>query len=369
MAYGRSGTEIANSLIGKSGAEREALAWAALINDEVPAYLLDKSRWPEVVVSGVDKNGASHVLTVRMAPRPAELGSEEDPFMMPLWPDTADRYANRRSAILATQKLMDDRWNFAVLKLPISPPPGFTIPGPDMEKTESWIKHNQIIQAALAGNQSLMAGGKKAVVSGPGLNGSHVAIYSSAFSGTGSPRPPGYPPRYQPYSTIHGASYSDYSHGVWLVDRQGARLDGEPVDDLMALFVDPVLYPLVSDQGMFTPEFPNVGITGSMSASKYAIESEPIAEATSAPAVNPPLAYTENSAGEIVFHPEAVAENSTAARKGIAVGGIVAGGLALLTGFGMIGIGLSALAGAYVGYKAGPRAQDKLRAAGLTGAG
>lgn len=354
---GRTGTEIANSLLGKSGAEREALAWAALLNDEVPAYLLDKSRWPEIVVSGVDKNSDAHTLTVRMAPRPVEVGDETDPFLMPLWPDTADRYANRRSCILATQKLIDDRWNFSILKLPISPPPGFTIPGPDMEKTESWIAHNKIIQGILAGNQALMSGGKKAVVSGPGLNGEKVAIYSSPFSGTGGPRPSGYPPHYQPYSTIHAAKYSDYSHGIWLIDREGARLDGAPVADLMALFVDPVLYPLVSDQGMFTPEFPNTGISGT---SKFAIDSEP---AESAGIADPPLAYTRTPAGEVVFHPEAYQENSTAARKGLAIGGVLGGGLTLLLiTFNPIGILLGTAAGAYVGYKAGPRAQNKLRA-------
>jgi hypothetical protein len=362
---GRSGTEIANSLLGKSGTEREALAWAALASDEVPSYLLDKNKWAQIVATGTDAKGASRTLSYRVASRPVEVGTDEDPFLMPLWPTTADRYANRRGAILASQKIIDDRWNFAILKLPISPPPGFTIPGPDMEDVRSWIAHNKILQAQLAGSQALMSGGMKAVVSGPGLDGSKVAIYSTPFSGSGYLRPSAYPPAYQGYSTIHSASYGpDYSHGTWLVDRQGAQVDGEPVEDLMQLFVDPVLYTLVSDQGMFTPEFPNAGSGASLG--KYSVSSEPAAGAETAPIANPPLAYSVTPTGEVLFHPDAVERAAQSYQKsvkiGTTVGAVFGGGLLVLSGAGLALTGLGVLAGALLGRKAAPKVADKLRA-------
>lgn len=355
---GRSGTEISNSLIGKSGAEREALAWGALVSDEVPSYLADKSRWPEIVVSGTDTLGNAHTLVIRAAPRPIETGTDEDPFIHPMWPSTADRYANKRGSILASQKLLDDIWNFSILKLPISPPPGFKIPGPDMLDTRSWIAHNKILQDKLAGSQALMSGGVKSVVSGPGLDGTHVAIYSSPFSGSGSPRPSGYPPAYQGYSTIHVITHVDYSHGVRLIDRE-ARLDGAPID-IMSIFVDPVLYTLVSDQGMYTPEFPN--LTGS-TIGKYSgsyVASDPVA---SAPIADPPHAYSVTKTGEVVFNPQAVQEESKASKVGMVIGGVAGVGLSLVFGLGIITGGLLTIGGALLGRKAGPRAKARLHEA------
>jgi hypothetical protein len=352
---GRSGTEISNSLLDKSGAEREALVWAALVNEEIPSYLADKSKWPEIVVSGTDTLGNPHTLVIRAAPRPVETGTDEDAFLHPMQPETADRYARKRNSILASQKLIDDIWNFAILKLPISPPPGFKIPGPDMVDPRSWIAHNKIIQSSLAGSQALMAGGVKLVVSGPGLDGTRVAIYSSPFSGSGSPRPSGYPPRYQGYSTIHWVSHVDWAHGTRLIDRQ-ARLNGNPVD-LMSIFVDPVLHTLVSDQGMFTPEFPNMSGSGT---SKFSVASEPD---KSAPIADPPHAYSVTKTGEVIFNPQAVEEDTKASKIGMVVGGVVGVGLSLVFGFGLLAGGVLTAGGVLLGRRAGPRARTRIREA------
>jgi hypothetical protein len=284
----RTGTEIGNSLIGKTGAEREALIWAAVVAKEYPSYT---GVWREMLIRDVDAKGVPHTLLLRPAARPFELGTDSDPILMPMWPDTAQRVANLLNATLPSQKIVDQIWTNTDVHLPIGPPPGFKIPGPDMEATQSWIAHNAVIQKMLSNYRfGLMSGGKKDVVVGPGLDGSHVAIYSTPFSGTGSLRPSGVYPQYQPYSTIHWSKYSDYSHGIRLISRD-AEIDGRSVD-LAAIFLDPTLSALVSDQKNYYPSFPNTGLMPTMSskyAVDYGIEEDSVepAPAASGPAVDP----------------------------------------------------------------------------------
>ena len=51
----------------------------------------------------------------------------------------------------------------------------------------------------------------------------------------------------QPLSTVHGAQYADYSHGVRLVSSR-AYINGEP-RNLADILQDPVLAPIVSSEG------------------------------------------------------------------------------------------------------------------------
>jgi hypothetical protein len=255
---GRTGTQIANSLLGKSGAEREALLWGALSAGEIPDRL-EGAEFLPVDIREKDKNGKMRDLRILVSPRHVEVGTDEDPFFAPLWPEASQRYANMRGSILPSRKLVDAIWNASSKRLPIGPPPGFKIPGPDMADSRSWIAHNAVLQSRLGSTEQLVSGGKKDTVVGPTLDGTRVAIYSTPFSGSGALR--AYTadkiPLHQPYSTIHHAQYSDYAHGTRLVAKN-ATLDGEPVS-LMDLFQDPVLHVLVSDQGAFKPTFPNAG--------------------------------------------------------------------------------------------------------------
>ena len=98
-------------------------------------------------------------------------------------------------------------------------------------------------QVGGAGATVLKAGHKKDVVISPRLQArrGRVAIYGWHRT-SGSP--------IQPLSTVHGASYVDYSHGVRLV-RDEARLDGRPAS-VSAILRDAVLHPLLSDEGRFS---------------------------------------------------------------------------------------------------------------------
>jgi hypothetical protein len=53
----------------------------------------------------------------------------------------------------------------------------------------------------------------------------------------------------QPLSTVHGAHYADYSHGIRLVSRR-ALLNGKKTD-LRALMKDPRYASLLTDEGAF----------------------------------------------------------------------------------------------------------------------
>ena len=55
----------------------------------------------------------------------------------------------------------------------------------------------------------------------------------------------------QPLSTVHGARYADYSHGVRLVGHT-VWLDGVP-KSIFELLADPLLAPLLSDEGPVLP--------------------------------------------------------------------------------------------------------------------
>lgn len=252
----RTGTDIAKSLVGRKPADREAAVLAAVRNGEVPRRLSDRARWCAIAAGG-----GRLILTVSC--RPVELGTDVDSFLAPMRPETAQAVADHFGAILPSRTIVDALWAQTVAaRLPIAPPRGFKIPGPDMLDVRSWIAHNAEIQRALAGVDGLVVGGKKDVAVGPNLDGSRVAIYSTPFSGRGGPRPAG---GHQPYSTIHTPDHVDYSHGVRLVQRV-ALLDGLPVD-LRDVFADPKRAGLVSDQGPFAPRFPN-GTRTSFSADR-----------------------------------------------------------------------------------------------------
>lgn len=351
----RTGSQIASNLpIGSNDAEtasREAAIWSAIKNHEVPSWV--GNLFIPIRIDAADKGGKQHKLTLYVAPRYFEVGSDADPFLTPLWPITAQDTANLVGAILPSQKIVDYIWQFADKRLPIGPPRGFTIPGADMERTPSWIAHSNIVQKQYAGSHNIIAGGKKDLVVGPGLTGTQVAIYSTPFPGEGTalraygplmddPWHPGQKarvPLHQPYSTIHHSKYSDYSHGLRLISRK-AELDGTLVD-IDQLFLDPVLHTLVSDQGPFLPYFPNVG-SAPVIASKYGIEVTPETIAPdSSPSVDP------------VDPVDPVSPMGNKEKAGLIVGGLIGLGASVVLSFGILGTVAATTAGALIGRSRG----------------
>jgi hypothetical protein len=116
--------------------------------------------------------------------------------------------------------------------------------GTEMRSTEYYWTHNQMIeeQAHSLGVRlgELVSGDKKDVVITNLLASrvGRIAIY-------GWHRAPGDP--IQPLSTVHGANYADYSHGIRLVSEM-ALIDGKlrPIDDILR---DSSASRVLSDEG------------------------------------------------------------------------------------------------------------------------
>ena len=145
--------------------------------------------------------------------------------------------------MLPTPRMVDVIHRAAEVRLAPRPMPA----GPQMRSTAYLMRHNATVEAqrasAGAAPGALVSGHKKDVVlstrlaSRPG----RVAIYGW-HRGNGE--------AIQPLSTVHGAGYADYSHGVRLVSRT-AFLDGKPVD-LRDLLASRRYAALLSDEGPVT---------------------------------------------------------------------------------------------------------------------
>jgi hypothetical protein len=113
-----------------------------------------------------------------------------------------------------------------------------------MQSTAYYEIHNRKVetQARTLGVRpgTLISGHKKDVVLTKRLaaNPGKIAIY-------GWQGPSGAP--IQPLSTVHGACYADYSHGIRLVS-QTALVNGRPMS-IYDVLSDPVLSNVLSDEG------------------------------------------------------------------------------------------------------------------------
>lgn len=237
---------------------------------QVPTYITSNP-WPVVKVSN-----NNHTLLIRVIPDYFALGTDADPYRIKGSPFLAQKIATIFSSILPSAKLVRDIQGAATNKWAYTDVKGkpYGIPLSKIDTNDALIAANNLAnnlyQKAIQETYSkaipggvkrfgdgLSIGYRKAIVMGPGLDGSKVAIYGGRWTPTSAPKDV-----VQPYSTIHGSSYADYSHGIVLIKRQ-ATLDGKTVD-LQDVFEnkDPDINGLVSDKGAFTPTFPNVTAKG-----------------------------------------------------------------------------------------------------------
>ncbi|HHC29942.1 MAG TPA: hypothetical protein ENK80_05205 [Rhodobacterales bacterium] len=202
------------ALGGLSGSERDARVVKELARGNMPAFL---RQLKPVTVRGKDSRGADTEIVICVTPDYLALGSDRDYVRVPLGLPAAARIAGRFNMLLPTPRMVDAIYAQADVKL--SPAPMQA--GPQMSSTAYLLRHDATIDRQLRGRHGLVAGQKKDVVmasrmaSAPG----RVAIYGWHRSG-GRP--------IQPVSTVHGANYADYSHGIRLVSKT-AYLNGKPV--------------------------------------------------------------------------------------------------------------------------------------------
>jgi hypothetical protein len=210
------GSEVAQRVAQLSGVARDALIRAELFAGNIPQFL----RHPvPVSVTGGDRANPLE-LTLCVLPDYLAVGSDRDFVFVPLGLDAALAVAQRFGFELPTTRMVDAIYAAAPVKLAPLPLP----PGAQMRSTAYFVHHNELIgeqRAALSAPLGeLTAGDKKDLVLSSRLwtDPGQVAIYGW-HRGVGAP--------IQPLSTVHGARYADYSHGVRLVS-DTAYVNGVP---------------------------------------------------------------------------------------------------------------------------------------------
>jgi hypothetical protein len=235
----RSGSELATRIANLTVPQREELLWHEFASGNVPDFL---RRFVTIVRTRPDALGRLRNVRYEVLPDHLALGSDADSLRMPMTPVLGQQLADALDCALPTRRLVDDIWLEAAVKLtPVTFDPGVY----DILSPAVFRLHHQRIEQQRAAHPLglLVAGTKKDVVVSARLAtfAGRVAIY-------GWHRTNGVP--IQPLYTGHVDSYADYSHGLRLVRRR-VEVDGRPTT-VAAVLADPVLHPLLGDEGAFT---------------------------------------------------------------------------------------------------------------------
>jgi hypothetical protein len=231
-----SGHAFAAAIANLDGAGREAWATREVLAGNMPAFLRSLRA---VVVQGVRPGGEAVQVVLCVMPDYLSVGDDDDFVRLPMGLTGALAVASRLGFTLPTRRIVDRIYEAAALRL--SPLP---LPASDrMRSVEYLQRHEALIrqqQRLAADKGALTAGHKKDLVLTPRLwrEPERVAIY-------GWHRASGVP--IQPLSTVHGARYADYSHGIRLVHER-VLVDGVP-RSIFDVLADPILAPLLSDEG------------------------------------------------------------------------------------------------------------------------
>ena len=210
------GSEFAGAVAGMTGRQRELAIVEQLLQGNIPEFLR-KLKPVHFQYQPADSKAVS--ATIFVMPDYLAIGSDQDFMRFPMNHFAAATAANRFGFILPTKKMVDTIYAQSALRLKPKP----MRPGARMRSTAYYRSHNDSIDhqlESLGGTYGqLVAGHKKDVVltNRLGCDPKRVAIY-------GWHRKEGAP--IQPLSTVHVASYADYSHGTRLVSDQ-VLINGE----------------------------------------------------------------------------------------------------------------------------------------------
>jgi len=227
------GTAFARSIAELPRVEREARILAELKAGNVPNFL--RRLVPVTVATGAAT--ATYFVTADYL----AIGSDEDYFLAPLSPASAQRIAEIVGCSLPTPKMVDDIYSAAAVKLVPEPIP----PSRAMTTVPVFLRHNEMVRAQRKDLRrplgALVAGHKKDVV-----------IAGAVFAKKGRVAIYGWHKRdakpIQPLYTGHTANWVDYSHGIRLVlRRMTVNGQNKTMDDVLA---DSELAPLLSNEGV-----------------------------------------------------------------------------------------------------------------------
>lgn len=229
------GREFAMRVAELEGAARDGEVRAELFAGDLPEHLRHLA---PVRFEGRVSGGRTVEVTLCVMPDYLAIGSDQDALLVPMGLPTALAVAARYGFVLPTPRMVDAIYDAATVKLEPEPMPA----GNAMRSTAYVVRHDQLIAAQRAAMHAspdaLTAGHKKDLVATSRLARApgRVAIY-------GWHRGPNQP--IQPLSTVHGAGYADYSHGVRLVSRT-VYVDGAP-RQIDAVLADPEIGALFAD--------------------------------------------------------------------------------------------------------------------------
>jgi hypothetical protein len=237
------GTQFVQEVRSLTGPSRDSRVRSEILSGNLPGFL---RRWVPVTVSSATTAPEPVRITLCALPDYLAVGSDDDFVYVPMGLEAALSVAERLGFLLPTPRLVDAIYEQSAVQLEPQPLP----PGDDMRSTDYFLYHNDLIreQRAVRGVElgELMAGHKKDLVLSARLwqHPGQVAIYGW-HRDAHSP--------IQPLSTVHGARYADYSHGVRLVSLT-AYVNGVR-RSLFEILADPKLASLVSSEG----PLPHVG--------------------------------------------------------------------------------------------------------------
>lgn len=228
------GSEFSRSVAKISGPARDAAVLNQVLHGNLPDFLR------HLVPVTLRAPGSPRTLTVCVLPDYVAVGSDRDFVFVPMGLQTALAIAERLGFELPTPRIVDAIYEEAAVRLRPQPLP----PGDAMRSTPYFVHHNEMIseqrEAVSAPLGVLTSGHKKDLVLTSRLwqIPGRVAIY-------GWHRASGAP--IQPLSTVHGARYADYSHGLRLISNT-VYLDGAP-RKIVDVLAEPRLAGLLSNEG------------------------------------------------------------------------------------------------------------------------
>ncbi len=232
------GSQFVESISKMDAQEREHSIRSQLLEGNLPGFL---RKLVPVRLDYQLARGTPLAATVFVMPEYLAIGSDSDFLRIPMDLHTATAVAEQFRFVLPTKKMVDAIYDQSHARFTPQPLPA----GPQMRSTRYYSAHNSMIEEQ--GRQrgfslgALVAGHKKDVVMTNRLatRPDRIAIY-------GWHRSPGAP--IQPLSTVHGAGYADYSHGIRLVSEM-AMIEGK-LRSIHDVLQDSVLAKVLSDEGI-----------------------------------------------------------------------------------------------------------------------
>jgi hypothetical protein len=235
--FAMTGSEFAKAISSVDGFIREQAILTQLMEGNLPDFLRKLKR---VELSRQLQDGRRITVSIFVMPDYLAVGSDTDFLLIPMGLHTATQIALRFGFILPTKRMVDAIFKQSAFHLTPEPMP----PGPKMSSTAYYVTHDERIkeqrQTLRKPLDALVSGHKKDVVLTNRLAHAigRIAIY-------GWHRLSGVP--IQPLSTVHQASYADYSHGIRLVS-EIVLINGKP-KSIYSVLQDPEFTNILSDEG------------------------------------------------------------------------------------------------------------------------